>query len=121
MTHIQLILRLLKIYLLLNFEIFSVCIISADKYTDIIVLKRTDYINKLGTVIHYDTESGTNVKCQNTIQLKTFHEFLRRNLSIIKRMTKKRPVANQLEPITVHLLRLNPVTNQEILRKILAN
>ena len=82
-THIQLILRLL------NFEIFSVCIISADKYTGIIVLKRTDYIDKLGTVIHYDTGSGTNVKCQNTIQLKTFHEFLRRNLSIIKRMTKR--------------------------------
>ena len=90
-THIQLILRLLKIYLLLNFEIFSVCIISADKYTGIIVLKRTDYINKLGTVIHYDTESGTNVKCQNTIliHLKTFHDFLRRNLSIIKRMAKR--------------------------------
>ena len=84
-THIELILRLL------NFEIFSVCIISADKYTGIIVLKRTDYINKLGTVIHYDTGSGTNVKCQNTIliHLKTFHDFLRRNLSIIKRMTKR--------------------------------
>ena len=38
-----------------------------------------------------------------------------------KKDDKKRPAANQLEPITVHLLRLKPVTNQDILRKILVN
>ena len=42
----------------------DMCIISADKDSRAVILKRTDYINKLETMINKGIELGTYVQCE---------------------------------------------------------
>ena len=75
----------------------DICIISSDKNSCIVVLKRTDYINKLETIIKKRIESGTYVECQETTlsDLKLFQDFLRRKCKNQEKYDKMRPAANQ--------------------------
>ena len=56
----------------------DICIISADKDSCVVTLKRTDYISKLETMINKGTESGTYIECEDTAlnDLKLFQDFL---------------------------------------------
>ena len=75
----------------------DICIVSADKDSCVVILKRTDYINKLETMINKSIESGTYVECEDTtlIDLKLIQDFLRRNFKSYEKYDKMRPVANQ--------------------------
>ena len=60
----------------------DICIISADKDSCAIILKKTDYINKLETMINKGIESGTYGECDDTTlsDLELFQDFLRRKI-----------------------------------------
>ena len=75
----------------------DICIISADKDSCVVILKRTDYINKLETMINKGIESGTYVECEDTTLSgwKLFQDFLRRNFKNYEKYEKMKPVANQ--------------------------
>ena len=51
---------------------------SADKDSCAVMLKRTDYINKLEIMVNKSIESDTYVECQDTTlsNLKLFQDFL---------------------------------------------
>ena len=44
----------------------DICIISADKDSCVVILKITDYINKLEIMINKGIESGTYTECYDT-------------------------------------------------------
>ena len=71
--------------------------LSADKDSCVVILKRTDCINKLETMINKGIESGTYVECEDTTlsDLKLFQDFLRRNFKNYEKCDKMRTVANQ--------------------------
>ena len=75
----------------------DICIISTDKDSGVVILKRTDYINKQETMINKGIEWGAYVECENTrlSDLKLFQDFLRRNFKPYEKYEKVRPVANQ--------------------------
>ena len=106
-----------------------ICIISGDKDYCAVILKRTDYINKLETMINKGIESGTYVECEDTTlsDLKLFQDFLRRNFKNYEKYEKIRPVANQpvklfataethkfsnIEDINVEELKFRPIIDQ---------
>ena len=57
----------------------DICIVSVDKGSCVVILKRTDYINKLETMINKGIKLGTSAECEDTTQndLKIFQDFLR--------------------------------------------
>ena len=74
------------------------------KYSDItvylslyVVTLRTDYVNKLETMINEGIESGTYVECQNTIlsDLELFQDFVQRDFKNYQKYDKMKPVVNQ--------------------------
>ena len=75
----------------------DICIISADKGSCVVILKRTDYINKLETMINKGTEQGTYAEFEDITlnDLKLFQDFLRRNFKSYEKYDKMRPVENQ--------------------------
>ena len=60
----------------------DICIISVDKDSCVVILKRTDYINKLETMINKSIKSGTYAECEDTTQndLKLFKDILQRKI-----------------------------------------
>ena len=107
----------------------DICIISADKDSCVVILKRNDYINKLETMINKGIESGTYVECEDTTLsgLKLFQDFLRRNFKNYEKYEKMKPVANQaaklfattkthkfnnIEDINVEELKFRPIIDQ---------
>ena len=74
-----------------------ICIISADKESCVVILNRTDYNNKVETMINKGIKSGRYVECQDTTlsDLKLFQEFLWWNFKNYENYDKMRPVVNQ--------------------------
>ena len=75
----------------------DICIVSVDKGSCVVILKRTDYINKLETMINKGIKSGTYAECEDTTinDLKLFQDFLRQKIKSYEKYEKMRPVPNQ--------------------------
>ena len=106
----------------------DISIISADKGSCVVILKRTDYINKLETVINKGIEPGTYVEFEDTTlnDLKLFQDFLRPDFKSYEKYDKMRPVPNQpaklfatakthkfinIEDINVEELKFRPIVD----------
>ena len=69
----------------------DICIVSVDKGSCVVILKRTDYINKLETMINKGIKSGTYAECEDktTNDLKLFQDFLRRKIKSYEKYEKR--------------------------------
>ena len=72
-------------------------VLSGDKDSSVVIMQRADYINKLETMIEEGIANGKYVATEdNTLKdLKSFQDFLTRNLKSSLPLNKIKPTSNQ--------------------------
>ena len=107
----------------------DIVVVKGDKDSNVVILKTSDYVTKLDTMIDDVIIKGTNVETTDSTfkELSRFQDFLYRNFQNYKRYKDMKPGSNQparlygtakthkfetLEDITIVNLKFRPVIDQ---------
>ena len=107
----------------------DIVVVKGNKNSSVVIMKKSDYVTKLDTMINGDIMNGTFVETtDNTLkELSQFQDFLYRNFHNYERYKDMQPDSNQparlygttkthkfetLEDITVANLKFRPIINQ---------
>ena len=75
----------------------DIVIVKGDKDSSVVIMKKSDYVTKLDTMINGDIMNGTFVETtDNTLkELSQFQDFLYRNFHNYERYKDMQPDSNQ--------------------------